>query len=134
MIEAVDRLKTEIHGPFEFLKVTNHECRVLQREFLVELRQRRGNDKKVVAFYDEISADELKLERRKLHRSSLLSEADDRYKGNLNWTDTSYKCTLLELLTWIVKFGLTEMLHKSTNLLRSFLAVCIVQLNAEFQK
>ena len=83
MFEVIDRLKTEIHGRFEHMKVVNGNFGFLQLDFLLKSDNDELIDKKiddVAGFYDEINAEELNQEIRRLRRFILLSESDDHVK------------------------------------------------------
>jgi hypothetical protein len=125
MFEVIDRLKTEIHGRFEHMKVANDKFGFLQLDFLLKSDNDEVIDKDidgVAGFYDEINAEELKQEIRRLRRFILLSVSDDHDKKLTLDTDNR---TIKDILTWIVKWGLTEMLPNLTILLRIYLTLCV---------
>ena len=81
MFKVIYRLKTEIHGCFEHMKVVNDNFGFFAAGFFF---LKSDNDEiidkdidGVAGFYDEINAEEFKQEIRRLRRFILLSESDD---------------------------------------------------------
>ena len=124
MIEVVDRLKVEMNDRF---KQINLSCKFgfLLLPVLLDATNDNFIDETIDTIvtlygYDEINAEEIKCEVRRLRRVILLSKSNKN-----NDCKELDKSTVLNLLKWIVKWGFMELLPNFTVLLRIFLTLCI---------